>query len=401
MRLNPAAREIPCRGARPAATSATAVLRRIRDRAFAIGVVAVCAFGAGCGGDPAASAPAPTTPPQGALPSPFADDFAVSLARDEDGAYWAAIVGRPADASPRELGVQLVRSADGQSWQLSGPVLGGWSGASPVDLWTLASKVCVSGVRKSRVVIYCEDDQQATWPSTPRSLFRSAELEEVQASDSGAVVAQSARGTQAVDQRLAAVTGPILRSKRAIVAVGGTPSAPAVVLRRPTGELDLQRLTAGRWERVASHPMRAVLGPQTGGPVLFAGRWYVPVVQAKGNDWPIRVATVDRSGWHLSNPLNQGPGSAQGVIVASDAGPVAIWQQHSDIRGGTFRATVWLKPLVGRSKSIALYRERNIGPGSISAVGVENTLVVATLRSQARAARGLRAYVSVYPMESQ
>ncbi|HWH95931.1 MAG TPA: hypothetical protein VNT03_18865, partial [Baekduia sp.] len=134
------------------------------------------------------------------------------------------------------------------------------------------------------------------------------------------------------------------------------------------GLLKLYNMNNGRWQPSAP-PARVGIGPQLGGPVRDGQEIAVPIIQASGRQWPMRVGRLASGRLTVGAAVNVGAGSAQGLLEPGSRGAVAIWQQQGAARGRTFRTTIFVKSLAGNARPRVIWTGWDIGPGD---VGIEH-----------------------------
>jgi hypothetical protein len=367
-------------------------------------IAALCACGTSHDGEAASTSNAATP----RFASGFADDLAAQMTTSAN-RLWVAVAGRPtlgASVADAELRVFSL-SAASTSWTQTPLPLDGIDTSEPFFVAPWNQGICLAASRRQRPVILCSDDGRAWTKVALAGVGRDARIVDLATTRSAGTLAVILNRSSLLTVRLGG-DGHAARAARPLpggplLARLGADAAqqPLLATRRAGGggELSLYGFRDGVWTPRAA-PIDVGLGPQLGGPVGDGHDVVIPVVQAAGSVWPLRIARLSGGKMSLGPSVNTGDGSAQGLVEPDGAHPLAIWQQHAAGRGRTFRASIYVKDVSAGSsgRPRLLWSGYDIGPGDLGVQEFDHRVWSLTTRAQpGHVDKALRVYVSPLP----
>lgn len=316
------------------------------------------------------------------------------------GRLWVAVAGYPTGARPRRADLRLFVLA-GTGWAAETPPVDQVDTSEPFFLATSRGEPCFAGERKARIVAACREGGHWRTPGALRRV-RGRLVDFATSGERLLLLTTDGRNlrTYELADGHVAVAAPTLALGGALSRLGQGSRAPLLLSRgtRRAGGLSLRSLRQGRWTAVGRPLADLAVGPLVGGPVQRGGAVVAPVTEARTEQWPLRLAVLRDGRWRLGSPLNQGGGSAQGLLAVAGRDVVAVWQQHGQLDGQTYAASAHIAVLDPRTLQVArtaeVWSERNIGPGDLDVRSAgSDTWMLSTRASTAGATRGLQVHL--------
>jgi hypothetical protein len=366
--------------------------------------LAVAALSPGClaGGDEGRAA-APIQP---------ADAFPNVLnaqAAGDDRNLWIATTGRIERTGP--ISARVFRYAFGGGWVPSPDPVQPVDDGPPFSLALHDGVPCVGYTSQDRPTVSCLRGDGWTEPAPALGPLAGRSLDRLVAAHGDLFVLATRRTGRLADHRVLRLAGhewrPVGQPVRSRMGIAWPSAAPRggldlAVAETVSGRMrrTVYSLSGDRWRKRGRALSGLALGPVTSGAVHIGARTFLPVVEARRDEWPFSVYASDGGSWRRarSGPLNIGHGSAQGNINEVGGRVWAIWQQSAFRDDGRFDTTLFAGRVDTTTLRVVrprrLWRGVSIGPGDVQVVGARGRTWALFLRAHDRTPDGLQAEVT-------